>query len=198
MCKKEQNRVQKYFFLKSAKLTPTRHHPPQEALNQQLNPFLREVKQQLKLPILRSYLKLYSTITLEKLALTTRDTKKPTEGEEEEEVVPEIDIEEESAHLTRQLMCLKHKSKQLVCWWNKLSWFFGVQRNNKKKTNKTHTTQVWGGGGALSGNMKVLSDVDLYLTNSIVHIDADFRRPQAGAGYFVRYIESLQTASKVC
>eukprot|EP01059_Diplonema_ambulator_P037322 TRINITY_DN981_c0_g1_i1.p1 TRINITY_DN981_c0_g1~~TRINITY_DN981_c0_g1_i1.p1 ORF type:complete len:542 (+),score=194.72 TRINITY_DN981_c0_g1_i1:58-1683(+) len=131
-----------------------------EALNLQLNLFLREVRQQLRLPVLRSYLKLYSTITLEKLARTAKDT---PEGAEEK------DMKEEEAVLTRELMCLKHKSRQLA--WNN-------------------------SGAPLTGTYKCLADADFYLDSSIIHIDADFRRPPVNSTYFVNQLESLRGATK--
>eukprot|EP01064_Diplonema_japonicum_P012083 TRINITY_DN1955_c1_g3_i2.p1 TRINITY_DN1955_c1_g3~~TRINITY_DN1955_c1_g3_i2.p1 ORF type:complete len:566 (+),score=92.49 TRINITY_DN1955_c1_g3_i2:73-1698(+) len=132
-----------------------------EALNLQLNLFLREVRQQLRLPILRSYLKLYSTITLEKLARTARDT---PAGDDKVE-----DNKDEQANLTRELMCLKHKSRQLA--WNN-------------------------SGAPLAGSYKCLADADFYFDKNIIHIDADFRRPPVNSTYFVNQLESLRSGTK--
>lgn len=64
----------------------------QEAYKQQVTPFLKEVKQQKELNTLRSYLKLYSTVPLQKLASFL-----------------EIDVNTLNTRLTN----LKNKSKQL-------------------------------------------------------------------------------------
>eukprot|EP01060_Flectonema_neradi_P022397 TRINITY_DN30649_c0_g1_i1.p1 TRINITY_DN30649_c0_g1~~TRINITY_DN30649_c0_g1_i1.p1 ORF type:complete len:541 (+),score=110.13 TRINITY_DN30649_c0_g1_i1:148-1770(+) len=127
-----------------------------ESLFTQLNLFLREVRQQLRLPILRSYLKLYSTITLDKLARTATDN-----GEADA-------LATEKQSLTRELMCLKHKSRQ----------------------------QSWSQGSPLDGSYKCLSDADFYFDREILHIDADFRRPQANSSYFVSHIETLRNATR--
>eukprot|EP01001_Neometanema_parovale_P001068 NODE_1120_length_1883_cov_76.273864_g1061_i0.p1 GENE.NODE_1120_length_1883_cov_76.273864_g1061_i0~~NODE_1120_length_1883_cov_76.273864_g1061_i0.p1 ORF type:complete len:581 (+),score=153.21 NODE_1120_length_1883_cov_76.273864_g1061_i0:61-1743(+) len=69
-----------------------------EALELQRNVFLNEVKQQLVLPTIRSYLSLYSTITVGKLA---------TFMEQDNHKVPE--------HVFKTyLLRLKHKTRQLV------------------------------------------------------------------------------------
>ncbi|KAJ9449231.1 Eukaryotic translation initiation factor 3 subunit L [Diplonema papillatum] len=137
-----------------------------EALNMQLSLFLREVRQQLRLPILRSYLKLYSTIPLEKLASTA--TEAPMEDGVE---VRTASSEAEKAKLTRELLCLKHKSRQLACNWQ-------------------------AGGAPIQGTYKCLADADFYLDRNIIHIDADFRRPQTNCSYFVSNIESLRNVTK--
>eukprot|EP01062_Namystynia_karyoxenos_P020056 TRINITY_DN17587_c0_g1_i1.p1 TRINITY_DN17587_c0_g1~~TRINITY_DN17587_c0_g1_i1.p1 ORF type:complete len:544 (+),score=270.66 TRINITY_DN17587_c0_g1_i1:94-1725(+) len=126
-----------------------------EALMLQLNIFLRQVRKQQRLPVIRSYLKLYSTISLEKLTRTAQQT--------------ETDVAEQMKTLHRELMCLKHKSRQLS-WQNS--------------------------GAPLDGQYKCLCDVDFYIDGDTVHIDSDFRRPVANASYFVSHIESLNELTK--
>jgi translation initiation factor 3 subunit L len=65
-----------------------------EAYRHQLKVFLAEVKQQMLLPTIRSYLKLYTTISIAKLAQFL-------------EMEPDV--------LKTHLLCLKHKSRQVTC-----------------------------------------------------------------------------------
>jgi translation initiation factor 3 subunit L len=67
-----------------------------EPYEQQLNVFLKEVHNQLFVPVIRSYLKLYTTLPISKLAAF-------------------MDMKEDE--LTTHLMCFKHKMKNLV--WTK-------------------------------------------------------------------------------
>jgi len=68
-------------------------HNPQEAYRLQLKLFLATVEQQKSLPTIRSFLKLYTTIGLSKLAAL---------------------LEEEEATLREHLQCLKHKTHALA------------------------------------------------------------------------------------
>jgi len=67
----------------------------QDALKAQSKLFLAEVKQQILIPTIRSYLKLYTTISLQKLASF-------------------LEIDEQA--LRKTLACYKHKTRNLV--WN--------------------------------------------------------------------------------
>eukprot|EP00013_Stygamoeba_regulata_P021602 CAMPEP_0177648354 /NCGR_PEP_ID=MMETSP0447-20121125/10783_1 /TAXON_ID=0 /ORGANISM="Stygamoeba regulata, Strain BSH-02190019" /LENGTH=549 /DNA_ID=CAMNT_0019150989 /DNA_START=24 /DNA_END=1673 /DNA_ORIENTATION=+ len=110
----------------------------QDAHKLQLKLFITEVKQQMLLPTIRSYLKLYTTIPITKLASF-------------------VSLDENV--LRMQLMCLKHKSHQLV----------------------------WQGGPALSGVLVSTSDVDFYVSEGMVHI-ATSKVARKYSDYFIRHI----------
>ena len=92
-------------------------HPPnpdnpnedyvRQAINHQTSVFMEEVIQQKMLPTIRSYLKLYTTLPLSKLATFMISTQQNDE----------IDIKDEIAKLTIFLLCFKHKMKNIV--WSK-------------------------------------------------------------------------------
>ncbi|XP_001601481.1 eukaryotic translation initiation factor 3 subunit L [Nasonia vitripennis] len=96
-------------------------HPPnpnaikedyvRDAIEHQASVFMKEVVQQKMLPTIRSYLKLYTTLPLSKLA--TFMISNPQQTEEE----LEIDLKAEIAKLTIYLLCFKHKMKNIV--WTK-------------------------------------------------------------------------------
>lgn len=65
-----------------------------EATNQQCEIFVCEIEQQLFLPTIKSYLKFYTTMPMQKLAAF---------------------MDENVDKLTEQLLCFKHKTKCLVC-----------------------------------------------------------------------------------
>lgn len=70
--------------------TAVRHEP----IKQQLNIFMEEVTQQLPLLVVRSYLKLYKTMSIEKLANF---------------------LEVDKEVLEERLLCFKHKKQSMVC-----------------------------------------------------------------------------------
>lgn len=72
-----------------------------EPMEHQTNVFMDEVRQQIELPIIRSYLKLYTTLPLTKLAAFMNK---------------EAD-ERKTANLLIQMLCFKHKMKNIV--WTK-------------------------------------------------------------------------------
>ena len=78
-----------------------------EALEHQAQIFMDEVKQQLELPTIRSYLKLYTTLPLTKLASFMY--KNDSNGER--------DHERSVSKLSTQLLCFKHKMNNVV--WTK-------------------------------------------------------------------------------
>ncbi|KAK6617139.1 hypothetical protein RUM43_014741 [Polyplax serrata] len=78
-----------------------------EAINHQTQVFLKEVSQQNMLPTIRSYLKLYTTLPLSKLANFMNQSIPQVEGKSE--------LDKES--LCTNLLCFKHKMKNVV--WTK-------------------------------------------------------------------------------
>jgi translation initiation factor 3 subunit L len=78
-----------------------------EAIKHQTHVFMEEVIQQKMLPTIRSYLKLYTTLPLSKLATFMISTQQNEN----------IDLNEEVAKLTIYLLCFKHKMKNIV--WTK-------------------------------------------------------------------------------
>lgn len=75
-----------------------------EPIDHQTEVFLEEVRQQIELPTIRSYLKLYTTLPLEKLAAFM----KPNMSEDDDRFV---------SNLLINLLCFKHKMKNIV--WTK-------------------------------------------------------------------------------
>lgn len=79
-----------------------------EPLEHQVQIFMDEVKQQLELPTIRSYLKLYTTLPLTKLAsFMDKNERNGTERDHDRAV----------AKLSTQLLCFKHKMNNVV--WTK-------------------------------------------------------------------------------
>ncbi|XP_018322814.1 eukaryotic translation initiation factor 3 subunit L [Agrilus planipennis] len=77
-----------------------------EAIKHQTSVFMAEVQQQKMLPTIRSYLKLYTTLPLSKLALFMSQNQETSE-----------DLLKEMRNLTIHLLCFKHKMKNIV--WSK-------------------------------------------------------------------------------
>lgn len=97
---------------KFVSLTPvtadnTKEDLSKEAINRQCQVFLDEIIQQKMLPTIRSYLKLYTTLPLSKLATFM------SSGRQDEE----WDLEKAVQNLTIHLLCFKHKMKNIV--WTK-------------------------------------------------------------------------------
>lgn len=78
-----------------------------EAMRYQTQLFMDEVKQQQMLPMIRSYLKLYTTLPLVKLATFIAQNSRTGDG----------NIEKELQALYIHLLCFKHKMKNVV--WSK-------------------------------------------------------------------------------
>eukprot|EP00274_Cyanoptyche_gloeocystis_P001322 CAMPEP_0196652576 /NCGR_PEP_ID=MMETSP1086-20130531/1918_1 /TAXON_ID=77921 /ORGANISM="Cyanoptyche gloeocystis , Strain SAG4.97" /LENGTH=541 /DNA_ID=CAMNT_0041983205 /DNA_START=13 /DNA_END=1638 /DNA_ORIENTATION=- len=113
----------------------------QEALVQQQKMFMTEVRQQLMLPTIRSYLKLYTTIPISSLVAL---------------------LQEDESTFRTQLLCLKHKSRQLV----------------------------WQSGPPLDGVWTSCSDVDFFLDRDMVHI-SDTRVTRRYGDFFVSHINKF-------
>lgn len=76
-----------------------------EPLEHQTQVFMDEVKQQLELPTIRSYLKLYTTLPLSKLASFMDKNERNGDRDHERAV----------SKLSTQLLCFKHKMNNVVC-----------------------------------------------------------------------------------
>lgn len=74
-------------------------------MDHQTQVFMDEVKQQLELPTIRSYLKLYTTLPLSKLASFMYKNENNGDRDHERAV----------AKLSTQLLCFKHKMNNVVC-----------------------------------------------------------------------------------
>jgi translation initiation factor 3 subunit L len=115
---------------------------PNEAHQRQLRLFLQEVKQQQMLPTIGSYMKLYTSLKTSKLAQL-------------------CEMDEEG--LRDQLMCVIHKTRQLV-------------RED---------------GAPLAGKLKNCSEVEFYLDGDVVHINSHkAQRPHADV--FLEHILKFQ------
>ncbi|KRT82913.1 hypothetical protein AMK59_3850, partial [Oryctes borbonicus] len=80
-----------------------------EAIRHQTQVFVEEVQQQKMLPTIRSYLKLYTTLPLMKLATFMAQNQRNNDGK--------WDLDKEIQSLIIHLLCFKHKMKNLV--WTK-------------------------------------------------------------------------------
>lgn len=80
-----------------------------EAIQHQTAVFMDEVAQQKMLPTIRSYLKLYTTLPLSKLATFMAQNSRNSEGNR--------DLDKEIEALVIHLLCFKHKMKNVV--WSK-------------------------------------------------------------------------------
>ncbi|KAF4532461.1 hypothetical protein B566_EDAN003036 [Ephemera danica] len=85
-----------------------------EAMRHQTNVFMDEVRQQKMLPTIRSYLKLYTTLPVSKLATFMAQQARQEAGTD---VMNKFDLGKEIEELTIHLLCFKHKMKNLV--WSK-------------------------------------------------------------------------------
>ncbi|XP_065208798.1 eukaryotic translation initiation factor 3 subunit L [Planococcus citri] len=128
-----------------------------DATKYQARIFLDEVRQQEMLPTIRSYLKLYKTLPLSKLATFMRPVLERSGSN--------IDTEKE---LTKQLLCFKHKMKNMV--WTK-------------------------GGSGLDGSFQSGSELDFYIDNDMIHI-ADTKVATRHADLFIRKIQKFDELRK--
>lgn len=111
-----------------------------EAMKHQTNVFMDEVRQQKMLPTIRSYLKLYTTLPVTKLA-TFMAQQARTEAPEG--TVVKVDLPKETEDLIIHLLCFKHKMKNLV--WSK-------------------------GASGLEGHFQSGSELDFYIDHDMIHI----------------------------
>ena len=112
----------------------------QEPLRLQLKVFMEEVQQQKVLPTIRSYLKLYTTMPLDKMAGFM-------------ELQPE--------DFRDNLLAFKHKMKNVV--WTKVMWSIGCECS-------IHKYFLWQGTSGLEGEFKSGSEVDFYIDKNMIHI----------------------------
>lgn len=82
-----------------------------EAIRHQTQVFMDEVQQQRMLPTIRSYLQLYTTLPLSKLATFMAQNQKPNVENKK------VDLNKEIKALLTHLLCFKHKMKNVV--WSK-------------------------------------------------------------------------------
>ena len=112
----------------------------QEPLRLQLKVFMEEVQQQKVLPTIRSYLKLYTTMPLDKMAGFM-------------ELQPE--------DFRDNLLAFKHKMKNVV--WTKVMWSIVCVCNFQKYF-------LGQGTSGLEGEFKSGSEVDFYIDKNMIHI----------------------------
>lgn len=123
-----------------------------EATDHQINMFMEEVDQQLQLPTIRSYLKLYTTLPLDKLA-SFMDKKKD---------------DRQMANLLIQLLCFKHKMKNIV--WTK-------------------------GSSGLEGKFQSGSELDFFIDNDMIHI-ADTMVSHRYGDFLIRKIAKFEDLNR--
>ncbi|KAK6169059.1 hypothetical protein SNE40_020183 [Patella caerulea] len=119
-----------------------------EPFNLQLRVFLDEVGQQILVPTIRSYLKLYTTLPVYKLAAF-------------------MDVNEDV--LKTQLMCFKHKMKNVV--WTK-------------------------GTSGLDGEFQSASEVDFYIDKDMIHV-ADTKVARRYGDFYIRQIHKFDEVSQL-
>jgi translation initiation factor 3 subunit L len=130
-----------------------------EPLEHQTMVFMDEVRQQLALPTIRSYLKLYTTLPLSKLAAFMD---KNEFGDNER------DQDRAIAKLSTQLLCFKHKMKNVV--WTK-------------------------GASGLEGKFQSGSELDFYIDNDMIHI-ADTKVSHRYGDFFIRKILKFEDLNR--
>lgn len=113
---------------------------------------MEEVEQQLQLPTIRSYLKLYTTLPIEKLASFMDKN---------------VD-DRQMANLLIQLLCFKHKMKNIV--WTK-------------------------GSSGLDGKFQSGSELDFYIDNEMIHI-ADTKVSHRYGDFFIRKIMKFEDLNR--
>ncbi|KAK6169058.1 hypothetical protein SNE40_020183 [Patella caerulea] len=118
-----------------------------EPFNLQLRVFLDEVGQQILVPTIRSYLKLYTTLPVYKLAAF-------------------MDVNEDV--LKTQLMCFKHKMKNVV--WTK-------------------------GTSGLDGEFQSASEVDFYIDKDMIHV-ADTKVARRYGDFYIRQIHKFDEITR--
>ncbi|XP_074000255.1 eukaryotic translation initiation factor 3 subunit l [Rhodnius prolixus] len=127
-----------------------------EATKHQTSVFMDEVKQQINLPTIRSYLKLYTTLPLSKLAMFMSKA-----GTKEE-------LENSKALLRTDLLCFKHKMKNVV--WTK-------------------------GTSGLEGSFQSGSEIDFYMDHDMIHI-ADTKVANCYGDFFIRKILKFEDLNR--
>ncbi|CAB3369208.1 Hypothetical predicted protein [Cloeon dipterum] len=133
-----------------------------EAMKHQTNVFMDEVRQQKMLPTIRSYLKLYTTLPVSKLASFMAQQAR-SEGSNEG-TVAKVDIAKETEDLIIHLLCFKHKMKNLV--WSK-------------------------GASGLEGQFQSGSELDFYIDHDMIHI-ADTKVAHRYGEFFIRKIMKFE------
>lgn len=123
-----------------------------DPMEHQTQVFMDEVRQQIELPTIRSYLKLYTTLPLAKLAAFMNK---------------EAD-ERKIANLLIQLLCFKHKMKNIV--WVK-------------------------GASGLEGKFSSGSELDFYIDNDMIHI-ADTKVAHRYGDFFIRKILKFEDLNR--
>ena len=147
-----------------------------QAYNRQLQCFMAEVRQQDGLQLVRSFLKLYTTISLEQLSSILAgspegraEAAKHAEGREGVSGSGVHGSGEMSVEgLMQKVMCMKHKT-----------------------TNKT-----WSGeGGCLSGTWETANDVNFRVEGHVVHV-ADTKVLRRYGEYFTQNIQRMAALSR--
>jgi len=140
--------------------------PPEDyvrdPIKHQTQIFMDEVRQQIQLPIIRSYLKLYTTLPLEKLA-ALKNT-----GMRDEQHIPPGREKEMNEALRTQLLCFKHKMKNVV--WTK-------------------------GTSGLEGSFQSGSELDFYIDHDMIHI-ADTKVANRYGDFFIKKILKFEDLNR--
>eukprot|EP01113_Clastostelium_recurvatum_P005661 TRINITY_DN1252_c0_g1_i2.p1 TRINITY_DN1252_c0_g1~~TRINITY_DN1252_c0_g1_i2.p1 ORF type:complete len:658 (-),score=213.62 TRINITY_DN1252_c0_g1_i2:83-2056(-) len=146
-----------------------------ETLQTQLRLFMQEVRQQVCIPIVRSYLKLYSTISIPKLAMFLEADDADTRGD--------------SDAVRAYLACFKHKTHNLV--WAGSSTTTAATHNNNNNANATVGSTPVSSGKVLSS-----SDVDFYVDGAdMVHI-LDSKVVRRYGEFFIRNVNKFEEILK--
>lgn len=126
-----------------------------DPLDHQTQVFMDEVSQQQNLPTIRSYLKLYTTLPLTKLAAFMVQN-------------PQEEDERKMSKLLINLLCFKHKMKNIV--WTK-------------------------GTSGLEGKFQSGSELDFYIDDDMIHI-ADTKVSHRYGDFFIRKILKFEDLNR--
>ena len=174
------------------------HH--MDSMEHQLKVFLIDVKTQLSVPNLRSYLRLYSTLGADKLSrlldLNGEEKSKARNKKREEE---EKRLEEEEAN--RQGSEGSNRDSPIPLNNEGIEEEAIILRNPEEATEECrrllmtfkHKTQQrrWESGEVLDGKWGMTSDLDFYLSMDMIHI-SETKAGRRVAEWFVRNINKVK------
>lgn len=155
-----------------------------EAIKHQTKVFMDEVCQQKMLPTIRSYLKLYTTLPLSKLATFMSQPNRPNENA--------VDLDKEIKALCIHLLCFKHKMKNVV-WTKGTSGLDGKFQSGSEVKTFYETFFFF--------NLQVITidwfefQLDFYIDHDMIHI-ADTKVAHRYGDFFIRKILKFEELNR--
>lgn len=151
-----------------------------EAIKHQTSVFMEEVAQQKMLPTIRSYLKLYTTLPLSKLATFMCSSTRPDGS---------WDLDKEVAQLGIHLLCFKHKMKNIV-------WTKGPSGLDGKFQSGSEVRYFFGNYQLNIFNIIAFAfQLDFYIDHDMIHI-ADTKVAHRYGDFFIRKILKFEELNR--